>query len=176
MDRLRRGNGRDLVDIGRYLRYAGSQARLCVAEPTGGAFARGWRTGDRGARATAPTWIEGIGRREVEPCFAFELVDRVVEVDDARSIGACMLLERFGGGRYGGSSGTNVAAAIDIARGMQARGESGSIVLLLCDRGDRYADTLFSDVWQAARGLDPRAAMRALAQATGQGIVVHGTS
>ena len=39
---------------------------------------------------------------------------------------------------------------------MRARGERGAIVTLLCDRGERYAQTLFDHTWLQARGLEPR--------------------
>jgi cysteine synthase B len=38
----------------------------------------------------------------------------------------------------GHSSGANVAAALRVARSLSARGQSGVIVTVLCDRGDRY--------------------------------------
>jgi cysteine synthase A len=108
--------------------------------------------------------IEGIGRPCVEPCFLFDVVDAVLEVPDAASIAATILLEGLLGRRYGGSSGTNFAACLQLAATMRARGERGSIVGLLCDRGERYAETLFDPDWLAAHGLDPtpwRAALRA---------------
>ncbi|MEO8159773.1 MAG: pyridoxal-phosphate dependent enzyme [Arenimonas sp.] len=163
------GTGGTSATIGRYLRYAGSQARLCIAEPVGAAFARGWRQHDRAAIASAATVIEGIGRPRVEPCFVFELVDEVLEINDAQSIAACLLLERFSAVRYGGSSGTNLVAALMLARGMQVRGEHGTIVLVLCDRGERYADTLYCDEWLVERGLDPAPALDELARAAGKG-------
>lgn len=33
--------------------------------------------------------------------------------------------------------------------------ETGSIITLLCDHGERYAETLFDDTWLAAHGIDP---------------------
>lgn len=57
--------------------------------------------------------------------------------------------------RYGGSSGTNLAACLQLAARMRERGERGSIVSLLCDRGERYDQTLFDARWLAARGIDP---------------------
>jgi cysteine synthase A len=164
------GTGGTSATIGRYLRYSGSTARLCVAEPTGAAFARGWlRGGDRAAVAAATTVIEGIGRARVEPCFAFELADAVQEVQDAASIAGALLLERLTGTLYGGSSGTNLVAAMALAGDMVRRGERGSIVLLLCDRGERYADTLFDPAWRARNGLDPAGWLSALARAAGEG-------
>jgi cysteine synthase A len=161
------GTGGTSSTLGRYLRYVGSETRLCVAEPTGAAFAQGWRARDRGAHALRRSCIEGIGRARVEPCFAFELVDDVLEVDDAQSLAACLLLERLAGRLYGGSTGTNFAAALSLAGAMKARGQTGSIALLLCDRGERYADTLFRDDWLVERGLDPMPALRALAAVAG---------
>jgi cysteine synthase A len=150
------GTGGTSATIGRYLRYRGVATRLCVADPSGSGFANGWHARDRAARATRPTLIEGIGRPRVEPGFVFEVVDAVLEVDDAESIAATWLLEDLLGRRYGGSSGTNLAACLRLAAGMRARGERGSIVSLLCDRGERYDATLFDRDWVRARGVDPQ--------------------
>lgn len=37
---------------------------------------------------------------------------------------------------------------------MEAKGEQGSIVTLLCDSGERYLSTIFADDWLAQRGID----------------------
>ncbi|MHB8912853.1 MAG: PLP-dependent cysteine synthase family protein [Lysobacter sp.] len=149
------GTGGTSATIGRYLRYRGLSTQLCVAEPSGGAFAVGWASRDRGARATHSTLIEGIGRPGVEPSFLFEVVDGVIEVDDETTVAATWLLQELFGARYGGSSGTNLAACLQLAARMRERGERGSIVSLLCDRGERYDQTLFDARWLAARGIDP---------------------
>ena len=159
------GTGGTSATIGRYLRYQGLRSRLCAAEPEGSAFAVGWAARDRAAIASRPTMIEGIGRPSVEPGFLFEVVDAVVGVDDACSIAAASALEALLGQRYGGSSGTNFAACLRIAAGMHARGEVGSIVSLLCDRGERYDQTLFDADWCARRGLDVESAGRGLREA-----------
>lgn len=125
-----------------------------MAEPAGSGFVHGWHTRDARAVASQPTLIEGIGRSRVEPGFLFDVVDRVIEVPDAASIAAAWLLEELIGHRYGGSSGTNLVACLQLAASMRARGERGSIVSLLCDRGERYAQTLFDPSWLAARGID----------------------
>lgn len=163
------GTGGTSATIGRYLRYRGLHTRLCVAEPAGAAFARGWRARDRDATASAATLVEGIGRPRVEPGFVFEVVDHVVEVADATSIAAAWLLQDLFGRGYGGSSGTNLAACLSLAAGMRARGEQGAIVTLLCDRGDRYDETLFDPGWLQSRGIDPGPARARLERATEDG-------
>ena len=45
---------------------------------------------------------------------------------------------------------------------MAARGETGSIVSILCDDGARYADTIFDAEWLAARDLDVAAPRQAI--------------
>ena len=149
------GTGGTSATIGRYLRYRGLRTRLCVAEPAGSAFVHGWRMRGRDATATQPTLIEGIGRSRVEPGFLFEIVDEVVEVPDAASIAGAWLLESLLGRRYGGSSGTNLVACLQLATRMRALGERGSIVSLLCDCGERYDQTLFDPQWLSRHGIDP---------------------
>src|SRR5687768_9558133 len=127
------GTGGTSATIGRYLRYRGLRTRLCVADPAGAGFAAGRRARDRGVVATQPPLIEGIGRPRVEPGFVFEVVDEVLEVPDALSIAAAWRLETLLGRRYGGSSGTNLVACLQLAAAMRARGERGAIVTLLCD-------------------------------------------
>jgi cysteine synthase A len=156
------GTGGTSATLGRYLRYRRLPTRLCVAEPRGGAFARGWATRDREVPATRPSLIEGIGRPRVEPGFLFEVVDAVEEIDDADSIAAAWLLEQRLGRRYGGSSGTCLAACLRLAVAMRETGEDGSIVSLLGDRGDRYAETLFDPGWLREHAIDPMPRMRAL--------------
>ncbi|MBS0456197.1 MAG: PLP-dependent cysteine synthase family protein [Proteobacteria bacterium] len=148
------GTGGTSATIGRYLRYRRLETGLCVAEPTGGAFATGWHRRDRQACASQPTLVEGIGRARVEPCFLFDVVDAVEEVDDAASFAGAWLLREITGYRYGGSSGTNLVACLRLAAAMREVGQGGAIVSLLCDRGERYDDTLFAPAWLAAHGID----------------------
>ena len=75
------------------------------------------------------------------------------------------LLNDLLGRRYGGSSGTNLAACLRLAARMRERGECGSIVSLLCDAGERYDQTLFDSNWLAAHGMSPFASFRALQSA-----------
>ncbi|MBA2078280.1 PLP-dependent cysteine synthase family protein [Rhodanobacter sp. PCA2] len=156
------GTGGTSATIGRNLRYRRLDTRLCVAEPPGCGFAEGWRTRSRDTLARLPTLIEGIGRPCVEPGFLFDVVDHVIEVPDTASIAAAWLLEELLGRRYGGSSGTNLVACLQLAAAMRARGERGSIVSLLCDPGVRYVETLFNPAWLAERNIDTAPAREAL--------------
>lgn len=147
------GTGGTSATIGRYLRYRRLATQLCVAEPINGAFAQAWS--NRVITETKPclSVIEGIGRSKIEPGFMFDVVDKVIEVTDDASCSAAWFLEQQLGRRYGGSSGTNLIACLQLAKQMQARQETGSIVSLLCDRGERYAETIFNPSWLALNGI-----------------------
>jgi cysteine synthase A len=155
------GTGGTSATIGRYLRYVGHGTRLCVADPAGSVFATYHRERDATATATGSR-IEGIGRPRVEPSFIPTLIDQVLEVDDADSIAAMHSLCCLLGRRVGPSTGTNLVAMLDLAAEMQGRGETGAIVSLLCDSGERYLKTYFDADWSLARFGDTSAARQRL--------------
>ncbi|TAL73007.1 MAG: pyridoxal-phosphate dependent enzyme [Rhodanobacter sp.] len=163
------GTGGTSTTIGRYLRYRRLATHLCVAEPTGSAYVEGWRTRRHDAVARQPTLIEGIGRPLVEPGFTFEVVDDVIEVPDHAAIAGAWLLETLLGRRYGGSSGTNLVACLQLAAGLRKSGQRGSIVSLLCDPGERYAETLFNPDWLVEHHIDIGPASQALKQSIASG-------
>jgi cysteine synthase len=92
------GTGGTSATIGRYLRYRGYPTRLCVPDPEGSAFFGAWRDADI-TRTTAGSRIEGIGRPRVEPSFVGQVVDRMVVVPDAASVGAMREVEQVLGRR-----------------------------------------------------------------------------
>ncbi len=148
------GTGGTSATIGRYLRLSRVDTRLCLADPVRSVFHRHWH--DRAVtRIDGPaSLIEGIGRLALEPSFLPDVIDRVEPVDDADSIAAARVASRLLGRRCGGSTGTNLVAAVRLAREMAASGARGSIVTLLCDAGERYSTTCFDDGWVRAHALD----------------------
>jgi cysteine synthase len=58
------------------------------------------------------------------------------------------------GRAVGGSTGTNVWAALGLIADMTRSRQSGSVVTLLCDSGDRYLSTYYDDAWLADNGID----------------------
>ena len=148
------GTGGTSATIGRYLRYRGLSTQLCVAEPAGSAFVHGWRRRDRAACASQHKLIEGIGRPKVEASFQPSVVDRMMAVPDAASLAAMRLASERLSRRVGGSTGTNLWGAFALISRMLTAGETGSIVTLLCDGGERYANTYYSDEWVRDAGLD----------------------
>ncbi|OUZ07846.1 cysteine synthase [Aeromicrobium sp. PE09-221] len=156
------GTGGTSATIGRFIRYRRHATRLLVADPEHSAFLEGWDTDSSDVVTDVPGRIEGIGRMRVEPSFVGGVVDDMMRVPDAASIATARWVSARLGRLVGGSTGTNVWAALQIAEQMRAAGETGSIVTLLCDGGERYTHTYFDDAWLLDRGLDISAYSAAL--------------
>ncbi|MPQ97353.1 pyridoxal-phosphate dependent enzyme [Modestobacter sp. I12A-02628] len=148
------GTGGTSATIGRYLRYRRLPTRLAVVDPECSSFFPGWRDRDPATVTGRSSRIEGIGRPRVEPSFVPTIVDRMICVPDAASLAAMRHLEMLTGRRAGGSTGTNLWGAYLLVAEMLAAGRTGSVVTLLCDGGERYANTYYDDGWVAAQGLD----------------------
>ncbi|CAJ1495138.1 PLP-dependent cysteine synthase family protein [[Mycobacterium] burgundiense] len=147
------GTGGTSATIGRYIRYRRHQTRLCVVDPENSAFYPSYQQG-REVVIDESSRIEGIGRPRVEPSFLPDVVDRMIQVPDAASVAAARHVSAVLGRRVGPSTGTNIWGAFDLLAEMVAQGHSGSVVTLLADSGDRYADTYFCDAWVSSIGLD----------------------
>jgi cysteine synthase A len=149
------GTGGTTATLGRYLRYKRHATRLSVVDVERSAFFDGFATRDASCRCEQPSRIEGIGRPRVEPSFVPGVIDHMLRVPDAVSLAAMRVLSRRLGRRVGGSTGTNFIAMCFQAARMIEAGETGSLVTLICDSGERYANTYYSDEWLRANGLDP---------------------
>jgi cysteine synthase A len=119
-------------------------------------FFDSYRTGDRSLRVEKSSRIEGIGGPRVEASFIASVIDRMIRAPDAASIATIHWLETVIGRKCGGSTGTNVYAALVLADEMIVEGRQGSIVTLICDPGERYLGTYYDVDWIAQEGLDPR--------------------
>jgi cysteine synthase A len=148
------GTGGTSATIGRYIRYRCCDTRVCVVDPVNSVFADYYRTRDASITREGGSGVEGIGRPQVEPSFLPEVIDQVVSVPNAASYAAIHFLEELLGRRCGGSTGTNLFGAWTVIAEMRRRGESGSVVTLICDGGELYRDTYYSPEWLAANGYD----------------------
>lgn len=146
------GTGGTLATLGRFARYRRHQTRVLCADAERSVFFDAYRTGDRSLTLDCGSRIEGIGRPRVEASFLPAVLDAMVKVPDAWSLAAMHYLAQRLGRRVGGSSGTNLVGALLAARSMLDRGESGSIVAILCDGGERYATSYYDPLWLIQQG------------------------
>ncbi|GAB3009068.1 PLP-dependent cysteine synthase family protein [Amycolatopsis acidiphila] len=147
------GTGGTSATFGRYVRYRRHTTKICVVDPENSSFYGAWQTGAMDYTTGMPSRIEGIGRPRVEPSFIPGVIDEMIQVPDAASIAAIRLLRERTGHWAGGSTGTSLYGAFQLIARMLAVGQTGSVVTLLCDGGERYAHTYYNDEWVTEQGL-----------------------
>ncbi|MBV9924212.1 MAG: pyridoxal-phosphate dependent enzyme [Acidobacteria bacterium] len=146
------GTGGTISGTGRFLKEKNPDIRVVGADPYGSVFKTYKETG-RTHEAT-PYLVEGIGQEVVPANVHMRYVDEIVNVTDRESFEMSRQLGRKEGIFCGGSTGTNLAAALKVARGLD---ESGVVVFIVCDTGEHYLTKHHSDEWlKEKRLLEPQ--------------------
>ncbi|MBM9624583.1 PLP-dependent cysteine synthase family protein [Streptomyces zhihengii] len=138
------GTGGSLCGTGRFLRERIPDLKIIGVEPEGSVL-----FGGQGA----PYHQSGTGTpegSEIGPVVDYEVIDRGLKVSDAEAFETCRYLARNFGLLIGGSAGGVVYKALEQA---QNAAPGSTIVVLVCDGGDKYLHTVFDDDWMAAHGL-----------------------
>lgn len=143
------GTGGTSATLGRYVRYCGYDTRLIVVDPENSVFYDSYVRRDATLTRACSSRIEGIGRPRVEKSFQPDVIDAMLQVPDAASVATALWLSDRIGRKVGGSTGTNLWGALQIAAEMQDAGKEGSIVTVMCDAGERYLDTYHDPHWVA---------------------------
>ncbi len=146
------GTGGTSATLGRYLRYRKHQTQLCVADPEHSVFYDYYQSGDPSITSDESSRIEGIGRPRVEPSFIAGVIDHMIKVPDEASLATIYFLQKLLNRQCGASTGTNVYASFLLMAEMHKKGQSGSVVSLLCDSGERYQHTYYNDQWLTENG------------------------
>jgi cystathionine beta-synthase len=140
------GTGGTLSGVARYLKERKPDVKIIGADPEGSVLSGG---------SPRPWKVEGIGEDFVPKTFNSQLVDDWVRVGDAESFHVARQLARREGILAGGSSGTNVAAALRYARRLT---RDDLVVSMVCDTGRNYLSKFYNDQWLADNNLLPNEA------------------
>ena len=143
------GTGGTLAGTARFLKEKKPGVRIVLADPQGSALYSWAKTGRLEAEGSSIT--EGIGTTRITANFEGTPIDDACRIDDVAAVGMVYRLLREEGLFVGGSTGINVAAAVETAKKL---GPGHTIVTLLCDRGSLYFKRLFNPAWLAEKGLD----------------------
>jgi cystathionine beta-synthase len=136
------GTGGTISGVARYLKERKPDVKIIGADPEGSVLSGG---------SPRPWKVEGIGEDFVPKTFNSQLVDEWVRVGDAESFHVARQLARREGILAGGSSGTNLAAALRYARRCTA---DDLVVTLVCDTGRNYLSKFYDDAWLAENHLE----------------------
>ena len=135
------GTGGTISGAGRFLKEQNPDVVVVGADPEGSVY-----SGD----APRPYLVEGIGEDFWPATFDPSVVDRYVRVSDRDSFRTARAITRQEGILVGGSAGTAVFAALEVARELD---ESAIVVVLLPDTGRQYLSKTYSDSWMLQHGM-----------------------
>jgi cystathionine beta-synthase len=142
------GTGGTISGTGRFLKEKNPNIRVIGADPYGSIFKTYKETG-RVIEAT-PYLVEGIGQQTVPDNVSIKYVDEVINITDRESFDLSRQLGRLEGIFCGGSTGTNLAAALRVARDLD---EQSVVVFIVCDTGEHYLTKFHSDEWMKEKRL-----------------------
>jgi len=143
------GTGGTLAGTTRYLKGKNKNITTACADPHGFAMYELFKNGK--AKSTPGDSItEGIGLGRVTPIIETAAVDTAFLVSDEEAVTVIYELLEHEGLCLGGSSGINVAGAIQLAKQL---GSGHTIVTILCDSGNRYQSKLFNPAFMRSKNL-----------------------
>jgi cystathionine beta-synthase len=134
------GTGGTMTGTARYLKEKKASVVTVGADPEGSLY-----SGD----TVRPYKVEGIGEDFIPGTIDLKLIDRIVRVSDRDSFLLARRITREEGILVGGSAGTALKAAIEVAR---EHDEKTLIVVILPDTGRNNLSKIYSDEWMRQNG------------------------
>jgi len=143
------GTGGTLAGTSRFLKDRNKDIVTACADPHGFAMFNWFRHGE--AKSTPGDSItEGIGIGRVTPVIETAKVDTAFLISDEDAVNTIYDLLQHEGLCLGGSTGINVAGAMQLAKQL---GPGKTIVTILCDSGNRYQSKLFNPEFMRSKSL-----------------------
>ena len=136
------GTGGTITGTGRYLKEQNPNIQIIGADPYGSIF-KTFKDSGHVPEAT-PYLVEGIGQSLPVGNADMKIIDEIINITDRDSFELARQLSRREGIFCGGSTGTNFAAALKVAKDLD---ENGLVVFIVCDTGEHYLTKFHSDEW-----------------------------
>ena len=129
------GTGGTISGVGRYLKAQNPDVQVVAADPEGSVYSGG---------SGRPYLVEGVGEDFWPETYDKSVVDRVIPVSDRASFMMARRVTQVEGLLIGGSCGTAVVAALEVAS--ECRPDD-LVVVLIPDSGRLYLTSVFNDAW-----------------------------
>jgi cystathionine beta-synthase len=145
------GTGGTISGTGKYLKEKNPDIKVIAADPLGSIFKHYKETGE--LISGTPYLVEGIGQDCLPENVHFQYIDRIYNISDKESFSAARRLTKEEGIFCGGSTGTIVHVALEVAKNCS---ENDVIVFIVCDTGERYLTKVHNIEWlKQNRMLEP---------------------
>ncbi|MHB1492277.1 MAG: PLP-dependent cysteine synthase family protein [Thermoplasmataceae archaeon] len=142
------GTGGTLSGLGKFLKEQNRKIKIIAVEPEGSIY-KELKAGMRDYSYTGYL-TEGIGEDFLPGTANMEVIDDVIKISDKDAYQMARRLANEEGILAGSSSGSAVAGAIELSKMLT---EENLIVVIMPDRGERYASKVFNDEWMKEKGL-----------------------
>ena len=136
------GTGGTISGTGRFLKEKNPNIQVIGADPLGSIFKHYKDTGE--IIKGTPYLVEGIGQDCLPENVHFQYIDKIINISDKDSFAAARRLTKEEGIFCGGSTGTIVHVALDIAKKCT---KDDVIVFIVCDTGERYLSKFHNEEW-----------------------------
>src|SRR4051794_7534531 len=137
------GTGGTISGVGRYFKEHAPQVRIVGADPEGSVYTA------QGDGDLHPYFVEGIGKDTWPRTMDPHVVDEWIRVSDRDSFLTARRLSREEGLLVGGSGGTTVWAALELAKRL---GPEARILTMIPDSGRSYMSKFYDDNWMLEHG------------------------
>jgi cystathionine beta-synthase len=141
------GTGGTISGVGRYFRERKPDVMIVGADPEGSVYTA------RDDSDLHPYFVEGIGKDTWPKTMDPDVVDEWIRVSDRDSFLTARRLAREEGLLVGGSGGTTVWAALQLA---ERFGPEARILTMIPDSGRSYLSKLYDDNWMLEHGFVER--------------------
>ena len=142
------GTGGTLSGTGLFLKEKNKNIKIALSDPFGSGLYNYYQNGEMKAEGNSIT--EGIGQGRVTKNLENCPVDLSFRISDNEALNVIFDLLSEEGLFLGGSSGINVAGAIEIAKEL---GPGHTIVTILCDSGQRYQSKIWNPEFLKSKDL-----------------------
>jgi len=141
------GTGGTISGVGRYFKERKPEVLIVGADPEGSVYTA------KGDEDVHPYLVEGIGKDTWPATMDPSVVDEWIRVSDRDSFLTARRLAHEEGLLVGGSGGTTVWAAIELARRL---GPGKTILTMIPDSGRSYLSKIYDDNWMLEHGFVER--------------------
>jgi cystathionine beta-synthase len=141
------GTGGTISGVGRYFKEKDPDVLIVGADPEGSVYTA------KEERDVHPYLVEGIGKDTWPKTMDPSIVDEWVRVSDRDSFLVARRLAREEGLLVGGSGGTTVWAALELAKRFDA---DAKILAMIPDSGRSYLSKFYDDNWMLEHGFVER--------------------